>query len=68
MGRLLDTLLDNMDKKLQQQQQQRSGVSSSSGNGNGSSSSTPQQQQQSGHPKLMMYSGHDSTIMPLLTG
>jgi hypothetical protein len=60
MGRLLDTLLSNMDAVLkqqqQQQQQQRAGSSAID-------SSQPVQL-----PKLMMYSGHDSTIMPLLTG
>jgi hypothetical protein len=48
MGRLLDTLLVNMET-----------AAAAAGQAGSSSSS---------HAKLMMFSGHDSTIMPLLTG
>jgi hypothetical protein len=68
MGRLLDTLLANMDDARQQAQVSAAlGVPSSSSSGGGGSSGQAQQQQQHAQ-RLMMYSGHDSTIMPLLTG
>lgn len=73
MGRLLDTLLANMDDARQQAQVSAAlGVPSSRSNSSSSSSSSSgdghAQQQQQHARRLMMYSGHDSTIMPLLTG
>jgi hypothetical protein len=71
MGRLLDTLLANMDNTLHQQQQwlqqQQQGNGSSSSTGSSVGRDSTHQQEQVGHLKFMMYSGHDSTIMPLLT-
>lgn len=60
MGRLLDILLGNMEAALQRQP---GGSSSSSGGAAGGQQQQPAQQQ----PRLMLFSGHDSTIMPLLT-
>jgi acid phosphatase len=54
MGRLLDILLANMETAA-------AAAAAAAGQAGSSSSS-------SSHAKLMMFSGHDSTIMPLLTG
>ena len=63
MGRLLDTLLANMEAARSQEHVSAAlGVASTSGNSGG------QQQQQQQQRRLMLYSGHDSTVMPLLTG
>lgn len=59
MGRLLDTLLANMDAARHQE-----GTTTAEGPSSSSGSSSPCQQQR----RMMLYSGHDSTIMPLLTG
>jgi hypothetical protein len=52
MGRLLDILLANMETAAAAAAAGQAGSSSSSSHA----------------AKLMMFSGHDSTIMPLLTG
>lgn len=72
MGRLLDILLANMDAAHRQAATATAlgvplpaAASSSSGS---SAAGSQQQQQQQQSQRLMLYSGHDSTVMPLLTG
>jgi len=63
MGRLLDVLLANMDQAHSQAQ-----VAAALGVGAARSTKGSSQQQPQHSRRLMLYSGHDSTVMPLLTG
>jgi hypothetical protein len=60
MGRLLDTLLSNMEAAAAPAAA-AAAAAASSGTSTSSVLSTSL-------PRLMLYSGHDSTVMPLLTG
>lgn len=62
MGRLLDTLLSNMEHTFRHTV--TTTPSGGSTGGGSSSCSSGQTQPQ----RLMLYSGHDSTVMPLMTG
>jgi hypothetical protein len=64
MGRLLDTLLANMDSAA------RHAASSSPSSSNSQQCSSSDEIGGSGQqePKLRLFSGHDSTLMPLLAG
>lgn len=70
MGRLLDTLLSNMDASARSSSssQQVSAAAARTSSGSGSSCGVSGSGGGSGQRRLMLYSGHDSTVMPLLTG